>query len=285
MLRSLQLPAEELNKKRAFFRQKLAEIERNRLAADDLLKGDHRRTRARLEAYIETVREQARTTFRGIVINALGSTDDIRQAENDAREALAEAIPVFFERMVGDTSAFLRKEIDAVLIPHQNRAEELVESVRKAAAQIFEVPYQPTVQSMTFDIVQKPYWIARQWSTSLSPIPEGFWDRFLPARVHRHRLQTRLTAQLEDLVISNAENLRWAMLRTVDETFRRFGSSLATRLEETIAATNGALNSATEKRALHEEQTASTVQSIEEAVQKLENVQNSLRPLSTGGVP
>jgi len=281
MLRSLQLPAEELDRKRAFFRQKLTEIERNRLVADDLLKGDHRRTRARLEEYIDTVRAQARTGFRGIVAGALARNADTQQAENDARDALAEAIPVFFEQKVGQTSAFLHEEIDAVLTPHQSRAEDLVESVRKAAASIFEVPYQPAGKAITFDIVQKPYWIARTWSTSLSPIPEGFWDRFLPEQVRRRRLQTRLNNQLEDLVISNAENLRWAMLRTVDETFRHFRSTLVTRLGETIAATNGALNSATEKRGLQEEQTASLIHEIRETIRQLENVGNSLRPPST----
>ncbi|HQK22239.1 MAG TPA: hypothetical protein PLM66_05050, partial [Candidatus Latescibacteria bacterium] len=118
-----------------------------------------------------------------------------------------------------------------------------------------------------------------------SPIPEGFWDRFLPERVRRHRLQTRLINQLEDLVISNAENLRWAMLRTVDETFRHFRSTLVTRLGETITATNGALNSATEKRGLHEEQTASLIHGIQETIRQLENVEHSLRPPPTGAAP
>jgi len=50
------------------------------------------------------------------------------------------------------------------------------------------------------------------------------------------------------LVVRNAESLRWAILRGIDETFRSALSQLDERFGETIAATEGVIHDALERR-------------------------------------
>ena len=46
----------------------------------------------------------------------------------------------------------------------------------------------------------------------------------------------------------NVENLRWATLQGLDDTFRRFEATLDDRLAEAIEATHGAITAALSKK-------------------------------------
>jgi hypothetical protein len=89
--------------------------------------------------------------------------------------------------------------------------------------------------------LHKPYWVTQKWNTSVSPVPEGFIDRFLPPEMRKHLLQKRLEDEVETLVTRNVENIRWATLRNLDDAFRRFATNLGERLREAGAATHEAM--------------------------------------------
>ena len=54
--------------------------------------------------------------------------------------------------------------------------------------------------------------------------------------------------QAEQLIIRNAENLRWAILRGLDETFRKAAARFEERLEQTIKGTRDVIREALERR-------------------------------------
>jgi hypothetical protein len=62
------------------------------------------------------------------------------------------------------------------------------------------------------------------------------------------RIRRRLGQEIERLVQRNVENLRWATLRGLNETFRRFGAQLDQRLAQSLAVTQGVIEAALERR-------------------------------------
>jgi hypothetical protein len=54
--------------------------------------------------------------------------------------------------------------------------------------------------------------------------------------------------QLDELVLRNVENLRWAVLRGIDETFRLATARLEDRLGDATAATEGVIQAAHSRR-------------------------------------
>ena len=92
----------------------------------------------------------------------------------------------------------------------------------------------------------------------------------------RQRLQKRLQTQSRELILSNVENLRWSLFQSIDDTFRRFSTTLAERLRETKAATQEAMRAAAERRRNQGETISRELSRLETAVQTLEKLQKIL---------
>jgi len=272
-IRSLQMPLDELQDRLGIFEKRLADVERERVAASDLLAGDQLRMHEFLEEHAEALRTQARGYLEGIVKETLAKTGLQEIDEGEIGEALAEAIPGFFEHHRGEMSARFEKRTAEVLRPHQQRADSLIESVRRTAAELFDIPYHAPESSGAFEMVRQPYWVTHKWTASLSPIPPTLVDRLLPAGMRRSRVTKRLMEQVGGLVIPNVENLRWATYQSLDQTFLRFARTLDERLADTIAATHGAIQAALARRKEHSEATADEVARLEAAAAELTETQ------------
>ena len=70
----------------------------------------------------------------------------------------------------------------------------------------------------------------------------------LPARLRVRLTRSRMLLQIEELVVRNAENLRWALLRGIDETFRQAFWSLQAAVDEAVRATRGVIDEALRRR-------------------------------------
>jgi GTP-binding protein EngB required for normal cell division len=278
-IRSLQMPLTELAERSHLFEQKLVEAGQQRLTATDLLTGDHKRTVAYLEEQAEQLRQKARNYLGGIVQETAAKAGQAEHEERVIQDALAEAIPYFFEHELGEMSRAFDRRVTEVLQPHQRRADELIETVRRSAAELFDIPYHAPDSTRAFVLSREPYWVTHQWSASLSPISPKFVDRLLPLNVRQTRVVKRLLNQVEMLVIRNVENLRWATLQSLDQTFRRFGLTLDERLQDTMAATRGAIQAACSRRQEQAEKVAEIVGQLESAVRELEQIQKQLEAL------
>ncbi len=281
-IRSLQMPIEELQKRLDIFDRKLVEIEQERVVAADLLTGNLKRMHEFLEKYSETLRAKSREYLGGVVQEALVRNEDRILNENALQEALADVIPGFFERETGVATALFEKKIAETLRPHQERADRLIQSVRKTAAELFDIPYTAPESAEAFEMVDQPYWVTHKWDTAIRPMSEGLIDRLTTAQNRRRRILQRVRAQLGDLVIQNVENLRWAAFQSLDRTFMQFQNELDQRLAETVAATHGAIQAALKKRQEQSESAAGEVRRLESAVTALTEVGAELDRRCTG---
>lgn len=272
--RSLEMPIEDLQGRLKLFEAKIEEAHRQRTMARDLLAGDQRRMHDFLEEHAESLRAKASQYLGGIAREAMARNGGA--AEEDVQDALAEAIPGYFEHQVGQTTELFRDRMARTLRPHQDRADQLIESVRKAAAELFDVPYHAPESSGAFEIVRQPYWVTHTWSSKLSPIPVGVVDRLVPASIRERRVRKRLLAQVADLVVPNVENLRWAVFQSIDQTFTRFGSELDRRLADTIEATHGAIRAGAARRESRADTVAKELERLGSAAAEIERLRSAL---------
>ena len=275
-MRSLQMPLEELEKSLEIFERKIKEVQRQRLSAGDLLAGDQKRMHEFLEEHAKDLRAAAREYFESVVKETLAHQDGKDVNEKVIQATLSEAIPGYFEHQTGLTTELFQKRMTEALRPHQERAEELIEMIRRAAAELFEVPYHAPETERAFEMVRRPYWVTHTWITRLNPIPNGVVDKLLPPKTRRRRILKRVNAQISALVLSNVENLRWATYQSINETFRRFGSILDERLVDTITATHGAIRAAMEQRQKQGELVSQKVSRLKTAMHELTRLQEAL---------
>ncbi len=270
--RTLQLPIADLEARQALFANKLQETQRERIVAQDLLEGDHKRLAALLEEQAAALRERTRAYFTRIVDEALVATPDSAAPEEAASQALAQAIPGFFDGELQAMSRAFGQRLQEVLEPHRQRADALVAAVRQAAAEIFDIPYRPLDTGDAFILENHPYWVTQDVQTTLSPFSPDMTDRLLPARMRRQRRRARLQEKIDVLVTRNVENLRWATRQNLDQAIRRFSSQLDERLSETIDATGNAIAAARERRQARAEDVSGLIAELTAKEQSLEHL-------------
>jgi GTP-binding protein EngB required for normal cell division len=272
-IRSLTLPLDSLEERLALFDRAVGDIERQRVEARDLLAGDQKRAVAELEADAEDVRTRARQRLRDELERAFAK-DGAGEPEATARAATAAAVGAFFPDELARTSSYWERRLGEMLAPHRRRARELTEAVRRAAAEIFDVPCAGSGPVDGFEAARQPYWVTGEVSVSTSDVGHALTDPLLPPPLRRLRQKRRLVEQVEMLVRRNVENLRWATLQNINETFRRFGAQLDRELAEAIEATQGAIHAAHAKR-------RDSADSVGAEVARLNGVAAELRDLRT----
>jgi len=99
----------------------------------------------------------------------------------------------------------------------------------------------------------------------------------LPSSLRKIRAVRRLSERVEDLVMHNVENLRWATLQNLDRAFVRFARLLDESFEETITATNGAIRAACSKREQQADVIAEEVTRLKATVVKLESLRVEMK--------
>jgi ribosome biogenesis GTPase A len=281
--RSLEIPLEDLEKRVQILDEKVKEAERERITIGDLLAGDRKRTVDFLEEQAEETRKQARRYLDGLIGQTLQGVESLALVERRAQERLAKEIPVFFERKLRSLSETTDARLQEVLKPYEERADRLMETIRRTAAELFEVPYHAPESARALERTHRPYWVTYNWSTLISPVPEGFFDRFLPAGARRRRIQKRLSVDTEALAVRNVENVRWATLRNLDDAFRHFGSELDERLQETTEATRGAIESARARRRADLQTTGAELRNLQRKEAELAELEQSFLQLAALG--
>jgi GTP-binding protein EngB required for normal cell division len=281
-VRSLQMPLHNLEERMGTLEGKIREAQSQRKVAGDLLGGDRKRAMELLEEQAGQLREKAGEYLGDVVTGAVSGAPGRESMEKRAHGKLAESIPGFFEHELGAFSREFDRHVTEVLLPHQSRADELIEAVRKAAAELFEIPYHAPESSELFEEVSQPYWVTRKWNTSFNSIPVGAVDWLLPGALKRTVTVRRLMKQVEDLAVHNVENLRWATLQNLDRAFRRFTSTLDGRLVETVDATHGAVKAAVERRQEHSDKIDGDLSKLESSLEELAGYHDGFLALAEG---
>jgi len=246
-VRTLNMPIEELAAKSDAFQDALRSIEEQRRITGDLLAGDHRRLREALDSRIDGLRKEIAAKLASVIDTSLSGAASTAW-EVPARRALSEAMQAEFDTAREPLASVFAADAEAALHGCQGRVNALVDHVRRTAAEIFDVPLGSDAKHEAFELGEDPYWVTESTSAMLIPDPSRLIDRLLPASLHRPRLQARMIRQADELIVRNAENLRWAILRGLDETFRKATTQFEERLDETIRATRDVIRDALARR-------------------------------------
>jgi GTP-binding protein EngB required for normal cell division len=245
-IRTLELPLNDLLARSAAFRDALVSIEAQRLATRDILDGDRRRLRQELEERIEQLRATARPKFETIASLLADPESNQEQASG--------AIVDIFEMARRDFQEVFKVRFDQALQLHQRRISELIDKVRHTAGTIFNARFPAWSEFDGFEFGADPYWVTEKIPTGMIPVSSGIVDHLLPATLRTHRRYLRTLHNLEEVALRNAENLRWAVLRGIDESFRRADQYCEAQIGEVIATTTDIIGETMERR-----QSASTV--------------------------
>ena len=266
------MPLEGLERRLAVFTKNIEQIQQERITAKDVLSGDRVRMHELLEEQAEKLRERARDYLKGIVRENIDNNADRNINEQAVQELFSEAIAVFFEHEFGLMTEYFKVKRDEVLIRHQQRLDGLMDTIRKAASELFEIPYTHHDVFTPLKIVQKPYWVTHKWSSSLNPVPQTLSDKFFSVKQRRARAIKRLMEQIDKLLVPNVENVRWSIFQTVEREFILFGNILDRQFEDTVSATHGAIQASLKKRKEHAEEIAGDVHRLNIFLEKLEDI-------------
>jgi GTP-binding protein EngB required for normal cell division len=244
---ALRMPLEQLTSKSRTFEETLRSIEEQRMSVGDLLAGDKRRLREKLDARTDALWTQARQNLAAVIDGSLADATP-GTWEEAARRAVAAAMERIFEAACSELSRAFATETNAMLSAHRDRIEALIEKVRRTATELFQVSFPQQIEHEAFKLGEDPYWVTEHMATTL--IPELGWviDRFVPLRVRRRRLRARIVANIDQLVLRNVANLHWAIQRGLDETFRAVSWQLEARLDDAIKVTSGIITDALQLR-------------------------------------
>ena len=280
---ALRMPMEDLGRCLGAFESLLPRFERQRQDAQDLLAGDRMRLVAALEAAAETLRGKAADHLARVIAEAIG--DAGTDAEATARAAVAAAIPAFFERELAEQSRTFSQRVAEVFHPHQDRAVELIGSVRQAAADLFSIPAPAAQDVEGLELSRQPYWVTQNLVGSLMPLAGGTLDFLLPHAKRMERLRQRLLDEAMALVLRNVENLRWSTLQNLDTAFRRFSGDLDRQLEQSIDTTHGAIRAALSRRSQEVDKIAGDLNRLERAGATIDRLETTLKALVVGDEP
>jgi len=269
-IRAMEMPLEELAEKCQSFQRALASIEGQRRIVRDLLAGERQRLRNQLEQRIDLLRKSAMAKLVEIVDQRLHALEDL--------SALSEAIGETFDTARQELTSSFVSVFDDALGDHQRRIGSLVEDVRRTAGTLFDTPFQIGFEPDSFSLGEDPYWITEKIHASLLPDAGGLIDLIMPHPVRQRRRRGRILRQLDELVLRNAENLRWAILRGIDETFRKACLKFEQHLDHAIATTNGVAGEALERRRTNSSAVRDELNRLENRSAVLSELQKQFRP-------
>lgn len=277
-LRALEMPIEDLERRLAAFQEALRGIEAERQTAQDLLAGDRKRAVEALETEADNLRRACRAHLTAVAEQTIRNHDGV--IDDTIHDAVGRAVPVFFEHQLDSAAARVRQMMEQILGAHQARADTFVERVRQTAANLFDIPFHPSQAPEPFRLGPDPYWVARPSAETLIPSPETVLLRILPRAARERRLRRRLNEQIAALAQRNVENLRWAILRGLNEAFRHYGTQIDDRLSETRVVTEGAINSVLEQRRTRADSASAEFVRLRRVADRLEALRSELSEAS-----
>ncbi|OPX71682.1 MAG: GTPase Era [Methanoregulaceae archaeon PtaB.Bin152] len=282
-MRSLEMPITDLEQRLTLFQKKIDEAKRQRQHTQDIPNGDHKRIVELLEEDCAKLRETSRKHLETVAASAIASTKELDA--QIAEDAIAQEIPVYFEHTLGQVTSKFDSELITILSNHQERAAELVESIRVAATTIFDIPHHSPAAANPLVLAREPYWVSRKsWSGVLGTISPDLVDKALPRSIREKRIKTRIGKEIQTLVVHNVENLRWATLQNIDAAFRVFSRELDEDLAHTVEATYGAIEAAYTRRKEHADEIADRTRHLQKAYGDLQELIDALVPVRSSKV-
>lgn len=262
-LKALKLPQQELEEKLAVFEKSLGQAESERRLIQDVLEGDKKRVTAFVEEQARELARQAEKFLKEIMQAGPVACRYGKSSKTEVQKAWAEAIPDFFEKQREELNERVKERLLECLTPHEERLSRLVETLRRTAADMFQVPYKPLASEDVLEIKRRPYWVLSTWNTDPLPVLKSIDQR------------------LDSLVRRNVENIRWSMLQNLNISFAGFARKTRERLDETVTATQGAMETAHARRQAHDGSIEAETNRLAQSMAGLEAIKNDLAVLQS----
>ena len=274
-METLRIPLDTLERKAGEFAASLKMMEARRIAISDMLAGEKGRLIGDLERQIVQLRDDVISAMTRRIDAVIQSPRD-RRVEVDAM--LANNLESEFLKAREQLVSMFARRAEGIAADYQLQIDALISDVRRTAADIFKVAYAFRDGTEGFRLNQEPYWLTERVQTGLLPDLSPFVDRFLPKIVRIRRERQRIIGQATELIIRNAENLRWAILRGLEETFRALAAHFDEMLQEAVRATKGVVDEALERRAQRSFENAPILESLQRYRDELRALSVSLDP-------
>jgi len=271
-LEALRLPEVDLKNRIAQFQEILPDIEREKQASADVLAGDLKRIIAELAQQIESLRAAAKQQVMPKVEGVIQAVADTEELERQVRTIVAAQLPVFFAPALRQVDDAIRLKATEILALHQKRCNQLIERVRKAAAELFNVPYHAPLVERVYAHFEPPSWSQDLFISDMDPIGQKISRKLMTKRFRHRRTVQRLREQTQKLLNENTEQMNWAIRRGLDESFRRYGFQLDEQLDKVIAATRAAMDIALQKKTNRHQQIEEQMTLLERTVVELQDL-------------
>ncbi len=275
---SLQMPLADLDDRIRLFEESLTKIEEQRIVLMDRLSSDEERLAGLVKKRANPLLRKSRKFLEGVV-RACEDQHGAKWSEEPTREAIAAAIPGFFEREFGEAHELCEQGLREALLPHRRRANELIAAVHHLVEKLFDVPFAPQQQEISLAKADLPYWRSQQFKfTSIGSIPDSWIDQWFPQRWRNARIRRRIMEQVEYLVTRNIGYLRWSTLENLKRSVESFRNTLNDNIQQTIQTTRRALDFALRRRTEGSTAVAPEVARLASAVADLQALRNRLAP-------
>lgn len=271
-LEALRLPEADLKNRIAQFQGLLPDIEREKQASADVLAGDLKRIIAALTQQIEGLRAAAKQQVMPKVEGVIQTVADTEELERQVHAIVAKQLPVFFAPVLRQVDDAIRRQSTEILDLHQKRFDQLIERVRKAASELFNVPYQAPLVERTCAHFEPPSWSQDLFISDMDPIGQKISRKMMTKRFRHRRTVQRLREETEKLLNENTEQMNWALRRGLDESFRRFGFQLDEQLDKVIAVTRAAMDIALQKKSNRQQHMENQIAQLERTIAELQNL-------------
>jgi len=268
-LQSLKMPLAELDGRVRLFEESLARIDEQRIVLMNRLSTDERRIANSVRRRADQLLSKSRKFLEGVV-RACEDQDGGKWSEEPTREAIAAAIPGFFEREFGEAHQLCEQELRDALLPHRRRADELIAEVHRLVEKLFDVPFEPQHEEISLAKAELPYWRTHRWKfTSIGSIPDRWIDRLFPQRWRHTRIRRRIMEQVEYLLVGNVGELQFSTLENLKRSVQDFRDALTGSIERTMQTTRRALDSAVGRRTKDATTVAPEIARLESAITDL----------------
>jgi hypothetical protein len=274
-INSLKMPLVDMERKMAIFKAKLKESQNERIAFGDILIGERKRMVESLYDYAQALKKKARLYLESVAVEH--ATEGAKSLDEDtAQEALDEAIPGFCEHAAGQMRMVFDQRATDLLKKHQEKVNILAESIRKTAAELFDISYQPLQHPAVMPSMRELYWTTQKWDSSLLPIPYRLMEKLLPKRIREARVHKRIKSQIESLVNYNVGKMRLEVQENIERAYTAFARNLDSSLQEIISSIHSALEIAITRKKNQSATIADVVRELEATVMKLAEIEAKL---------
>lgn len=283
--KAIELPRRELERKRDRFEAHLATLDRERTYFWDRLQGDRRRMQEEVDRRADDLVRDARARLTSSVQKAREQDPEhetSRARERRLRAAVSEESDRVFGRAATDLWAATMTRFKTMQDAHCHEFENLIERVRRTAADLFEVAYLEGVALDRLDALHEPRIIRHRPVTSFVEEAWAWIASVLPARLRAALFERRLRSEIEYLSARNAEELRWAVSRSLEDLCRAFEARMVAQLEATVGAIRGAVQSALDSQAQRDSRFAPELRRLETYRRRLEELLAALSPGGSG---